>query len=69
MSSSKIIISSKMVEEWVKLMTMISYQSWKHSTVKVFKDTLNVKFFEMKVVFPNNLEEYGKGNKIVVEST
>jgi hypothetical protein len=30
-----------MVEEWVKLMTMISYQSWKHSTCRVFKDTLS----------------------------
>jgi hypothetical protein len=33
------------------------------------KDTLNVKKIEMKVFFPNNLEEYKKGNKVGVEST
>jgi hypothetical protein len=33
------------------------------------KDTLNALKIEMKVVFSNNLEEYKKGNKVVVEST
>jgi hypothetical protein len=49
-------------------MTMISYQSWKHSNREVLKDTLNTQKIEMKVFFSNNLEEYKKGNKVVVES-
>jgi len=59
MSSSEIIISSKMVEAMGKIND--------NDFIPILK-AFNLQGFEMKVVFSNNLEEYKKGNKVVVES-